>query len=203
MNRRMGIGILAVLTGVGIVTRVLSQDRPAEPPKPGQPAMPDMAEMIKQMKALARPGPEHKLLDNLVGDWNTKMKMWMGGPATPASENEGHSKVKWVLGDRFIQEEFDGDMSMPDEKGAMKPMKFHGIGMTGYDNYRKMYVGSWADTMGTQLLSMRGWADQAGKTITTYGEMDEPSMHMYGKLVKYVTRMVDKDKHVFEIYDLA
>src|SRR5947209_9806591 len=107
MNRRMGIGILAVLTGVGIVTRVLSQDRQAEPPKPGQPAMPDMAEMIKKMKALAQPGPEHKLLENLVGEWKIKTKMWMAGPGTPPSENDGHASVKWVLGERFIREEFD------------------------------------------------------------------------------------------------
>ena len=42
-----------------------------------------------------------------------------------------------------------------------------------------------------------------GETLfTLYGEMDEVMLGVVGRTVKYVTRIVDADKHVFEIIDL-
>ncbi len=32
--------------------------------------------------------------------------------------------------------------------------------------------------------------------------MDEPMLGVVGRLVKYVTRIIDDDTHVFEIFDL-
>jgi len=55
-----------------------------------------------------------------------------------------------------------------------------GFGFTGYDNYAKKY-----------------------KVLTLYGKMDEWTTGELGKNVKYVTRIIDRDKHVFEILDLA
>ena len=65
-----------------------------------------------------------------------------------------------------------------------------------------MYVGCWADNMGTQMLTMKGMADPSGKVFTYFGEMDEPMLKVIGRTVKYVTRIVDKDTQVFEIFDL-
>jgi hypothetical protein len=56
--------------------------------------------------------------------------------------------------------------------------------------------------MGTQLLTMRGNMSQDGKTLTMYGEMDEPMLGVKGRLVKYVTEIIDDNHHVFSVYDL-
>ena len=63
-------------------------------------------------------------------------------------------------------------------------------------------VGCWADTMGTQLLTMKGTASPDGTVFTYYGEMDEPMMGVIGRTVKFQTKVVDNDTHVFSIYDL-
>jgi hypothetical protein len=76
------------------------------------------------------------------------------------------------------------------------------MGLTGYDNNRNLYVGCWADTMGTQLLTMKGSMSPDGKTFTTYGEMDEPMLGVVGRMVKFQTKVVDQDNAVFSIYDL-
>ena len=50
--------------------------------------------------------------------------------------------------------------------------------------------------------TMKGGVDPTGTVFTLYGEMDEVMLGVVGRTVKYVTRIVDKDKHVFEIIDL-
>jgi hypothetical protein len=57
--------------------------------------------------------------------------------------------------------------------------------------------------MGTAMSTMEGSMDKGGTTLTMWGKMDEPATGEKDKKVKYVTRIVDKDKHVFESYDVT
>ena len=167
-----------------------------------QPTPEQMAEMMKKWQATATPGENHKHLEHFVGNWELTMKVWMGGPESKPMVSKGAAETKWVLGKRYIQESLRAEMKMPGPDGKEMAMPFEGLGMTGYDNFKKVYVGTWADDMGTQLLTMRGGYDPAKKTLAMYGEMDEPAMDVYGRMFKAVTRVVDKDTHVFEMYDL-
>lgn len=76
---------------------------------------------------------------------------------------------------------------------------FTGRGYTGYDLYKKQYVGTWMDTMGTAIMNATGTADPSGKTITFTGSMDDP---MSGKKMdfKEVVTVVDNDHHTFEMW---
>ena len=40
------------------------------------------------------------------------------------------------------------------------------------------------------------------KAALVFGQMDEPMLKVYGRTIKYVTKIVSPDKHVFSIYDL-
>ncbi len=193
MTRWSGLALLgsAALLAFG-VSRVASQEKPNSPP--GMPAMgeKEMAAMQEWMK-LSAPSEHHKKLEPLVGKWNTATKIWMGGPGTPPMESSGTSESKWIHGGRYVLEEHKGQhMGMPHE----------GTGITGYDNFRNLYTSVWSDNMSTALLTMKGAADPSGKIFTFYGEMDEPGLKIAGRTVKYVTRIIDNDKHTFEIIDL-
>ncbi len=59
-----------------------------------------------------------------------------------------------------MQEDFSGEF-------MGKP--FHGIGITGYDNLKKKYVGSWIDDMGTGLFISEGDADAEGFVVHFVG----------------------------------
>ena len=171
-----------------------------ESKKEATPAAPAPSE---DFMALANPGEAHKRLEPLVGTWETKMKVWMGGPGSPAAESQGSATTVWTLGKRFIVEEFKGELAFPDPaSGQVMKMPFEGRGMTGYDNHRNLYVGTWADSMGTQLLTFSGSADPEGKVLNYYGPMDEPMLKVFGRTVRYETRILDADHHVFAIYDL-
>jgi hypothetical protein len=206
MKLKTMLAVVAVLGGLAFFTaRATSQDKPGaqaggQQPSPEQAKA--MQESMQKWMATLQPGEHHKQLEHFVGSWNTTTKIWWGGPGTPAVETKGRSDVKWVLDKRFIMEEHHGEMPMPDETGAMKNVPYKGIGMTGYNNSRNVFESSWTSNLGTEMLTMRGGVDPSGKVFRYYGQMDEPMMDIVGRTVKYVNRIINDDKHVFEIIDL-
>ncbi|MEZ4269329.1 MAG: DUF1579 domain-containing protein [Myxococcota bacterium] len=148
-----------------------------------------MAEWLK----LSAPGDGHKALEPLVGTWDTVTKLWMGGPDAPATESRGTAVTTWILGGRFLREVV---------KGQMMGQPFEGESLLGYNNMRKVYEGSWIDSMATHIASSKGSMDPSGKVLTMYGEMDEPMMGVYGRMVRMTTVIESPDKHVFTMYDL-
>ena len=157
-------------------------------------SMPSQEEMMKRWKDAATPGEAHKVLDNFVGSWETEASTWMDGPDKPPSLTKGTAEVKWVLDGRFVQQEMTGEMM-----GA--PM--HGIGFSGYDNFKKKYTIFWIDNSATAMSTSEGSINKDGTVITSWGKMDEPMTGEKDKKVKYIDTIVDHDKHVFEIHDLS
>ena len=190
MRTRLIVCAVALLGAVVILTdRAVSDDQD----QPPQPTPEQMAEM-EEWKKLNTPGEHHKHLNYFVGKWRTKTKMWMGGPGSQSMDaGDGVSNVKWVLDGRFLLDE---------HKGSFMGQPHDGIGMTGYDNYRNVYFSSWASNMATHVLTMTGMRHPKTGVFTYYGEMDEPSIKVVGRTVKYVTRIVSDNQYVFEIIDL-
>jgi hypothetical protein len=154
--------------------------------------MPSQEEMMKAWMAAATPGEAHKKLEPVIGSFTVKTKMWMD-PSKPPEETGGTSENKWVLGGRFVEQHVDGTaMGQP----------FSGIGYTGYDNYKKKYVGSWVDSMGTMIMTSAGTADASGKQITFWSTMDDVVMKKTMKVKSQVT-IVDADHHTYEMWGPA
>lgn len=196
-------GVLAVVAG-----RAASQE-PAGAEKAFKPPSPE--EMQKAMAAymkLGQPGPNHRHLEPLIGKWDTVSRMWMAGPDQPPTESKGTAENRWVLDGRFMLSEAESLMQMPNPADPEHPMKvpFKGMGLTGYNNFRNTYFGSWADNMGTQMLTFKGTRNPQSGEFVYYGEMDEPYLpgigQVVGRYVRYVTRIINKNKHVLEVYDL-
>src|ERR1044071_6178913 len=91
-------------------------------------------EMMKKVQAAATPGPAHKALEALVGNWKAEVKCWHE-PGGQAQVSQGRASVKWVLNGRFLEEEFHGEM-------MGKP--FEGCYFTGYDNTKQTFQSVWA-----------------------------------------------------------
>ena len=182
--------LAAVACWAGSLTLLQAQE------KGNAPAMSDPAqqEMMKKWQEAMTPGAPHQKLAEMEGSWDAEMKMWMGGPDTPPAVNRMTCTMKMVLGGRFLQQEV---------QGQMMGMPFSGMGFTGYDNVNKHYVGFWIDNMGTGMSTLDGVMNQKGDVLTMYGKMDEPGTGEHGKNIKYVTRLLGRDKQVFEVHDLA
>jgi hypothetical protein len=134
----------------------------------------------------AQPGAPHKLLESMAGSWDTKMKSWME-PGQQPFESTGTCEQKMILGGRYLHQEFNGDMM---------GTPFKGIGISGYDNHIKKYVSTWIDSMSTSIFYFEGEAD--GKTIIEECSHDDP---VKGPMTwRSVTRILDENTHVFEMY---
>ena len=189
--RTLGSYTAAVVAGALVVSLASADEKPA---KSQGSAAPNMEEMMKKWQAAATPGPAHKALDPLVGEWNVEARWWMAGPDGPPTESKATAQVRWILGGRFVQEDYSGDM-------MQKP--FHGIGVTGYDNLKKKYISTWIDDMGTAIFACEGATDPDGKVLTFLGKMDDCMTGQKDKPMKYVVRILSPDKHTFEMHDLS
>ncbi|HVP12167.1 MAG TPA: DUF1579 domain-containing protein [Phycisphaerae bacterium] len=229
MAARVLPGVLVVAAAVALLAgRAVSQDKGPKAEKEGAniqkkeqkgpgknagaeekgaaskgPSEQEMAEMMKRWAASATPGEHHKLLEPFVGTWDITVRSMMNGPDAPPSEFKGMAEVKWILDGRYIEENLKCEMPMPDEKGGTKKMDFTGRGWTGYDNFKNKYVATWIDNMSTQVMLSKGDADPKGKVFTFYAEVDEPVEGKQEQMLKTVARIIDKDKHVFEMYNLS
>ena len=165
----------------------------AEPKSPAPPAM--NAEQQKMMEAWQKastPGEAHKrLAEQFEGTWDTKQSMWMD-PSAPPSIDTGRSVNTAVFGGRQLRMDF---------KGAWMGQAFDGLGFSGYDNVKGKYISSWMDSMSTGLFVAEGDYDPASKTYTYQGQMPDPMKPGSSVPIRNVVRVVDKDHHVFEMYE--
>lgn len=170
-------------------------------PKPDAAAsgMPSADEM-KMMMEMAQPNENHKLLADLNGSWSYVVKMWMDGDTSKKPmESKGTAVRKSIMDGKFFSMDVNGTMEMPDEHGKLKSMPFHGMGIEGYDNARKKFVGTWMDSMGTGMMNSEGDYDAASKTFTYTGEYT--MMPGMTEKIKEVLKLTDKDHMVFEWYE--
>src|SRR5438105_12602830 len=166
-------------------------------PAAGQP---NQAEMMQQMMELSKLNENHKLLAGLDGTWTYTVKMWMNpDPNAKPQESKGTAVRKSMMDGRFFVMDVTGKMEMPGPDGKPKEMTFKGMGIEGYDNVKKKFVGTWVDNMGTGIMMSEGSYDPATKTFTYTGEYEAiPGMK---QKIREVMKIADKDHMSFEWYE--
>ena len=102
-----------------------------------------------------QPTEEHKVLEQEVGTWNAKGKMWMPG-SSEATEFEG-VETNRSIGGMWIVSDF---------KGNFFGQPFEGHATMGYNLKTKKYVGRWMDNMSAYTSEMEGTYDADTKTLT-------------------------------------
>lgn len=209
MKTRTVAAFALVLIGIALISgKAMSDDKPGEAPRGYDISPEEQMKMMAAYMKLGQPSKHHKELERFVGTWESEMRMWMEGPEGPATKSKGLSTVKWVLDGRFLHEEANFTMEMPNPTDPKNPMKvpFSGIGFIGYNNYRNVYTGIWMDSMSTHMLTYSGTRNPKSGEFNYYGTMDEPVFpelgQVVGRYVRYRIRVINDDKHIFEMYDL-
>ena len=148
--------------------------------------------MMEAWQKAATPGEPHKKLDALVGTFDAKVRSTVD-PSKPPEDSTGTSVNSWVLGGRYVQQEFDGSfMGEP----------FNGIGYTGYDNVQKKYLSVWMDTAGTGMMWMTAAPDKTGKTMAGSARIWDPMTQKPATVESKMT-VIDNDHHNFELWGKA
>jgi hypothetical protein len=182
--RLIATGIVIGLSSALVGSTVASQDEGAPP---------DMDAMMAMWAKVATPAEQHEMLQFFVGEWDVTSRAMMD-PSAPPMESKGTASFVPVLGGRFIQQDY---------KCEFMGQPLEGIGLMGFDNYKKKFNMFWADNMGTAMYNAEGLLDQTGKVITCYGSMDEWMTGELDKAVKYVQRITGENSFVFEMHDLG
>ncbi len=192
------------MTVIGLVVMALCAFAAESPSAPGeQPAgmSQEAMELVQAMKAAhensTAPSAFHQKLEHFVGDWEVTLRMWMAGPDAPPAESVGEVHIEWILDGRFITERMQAELPM----GGMK-IPLDSFSVTGYDNYRNLYVGSLFGSLSTEIINTQGSVSLDGKTFTAYGRMHEPNLNVASRMVRFETKIEDEDHHVVTVYDL-
>lgn len=144
--------------------------------------------MMKIYQKLGTPGAAHKRFAKFEGSWETNTRAWME-PGEPPVESKGSCEQKIILGGRYLQQEYQGDMM---------GQPFTGINLIAFDNHTKKYMSTWIDSMSTGIYFFEGEAGGNSKTITQECRYDDP---VKGPSVwRSVTRYVNDNKIEFEMY---
>ncbi|MCU1244937.1 MAG: hypothetical protein JWN02_847 [Acidobacteria bacterium] len=186
MNKKLWLatGLLVTLS----LGTALAQDTKPQPPKmsPAQ-----QAEMEAMMKAMT-PGPAHKAMDGMAGTFDTRISMWPQ-PGMPPTVNTGTSETHWIMGNRYLEQQFNGNfMGMP----------FTGLGHTGYDNVKKQYWSTWMDNFSTGVMESTGSVSADGRSWGFTGTTADP---MTGKDARSDTKITvaDPDHYTMEMWGPA
>jgi hypothetical protein len=128
-----------------------------------------------------KPTAEHERLAK-----DATIKSWGHGPDSEPTVSKGVEVVKLLPGGLWIHSEFEGKFG---------DQEFRGWGQTGYDTKKGKYVGTWVDSMTTELMTMEGDYDATSRTLTMYGKGTEPSGKPYD--AKMTSKHEGEDSHVF------
>lgn len=165
-----------------------------------KPSAEDMQKMMQQMMELSKLNENHKMLGELAGTWSYTVKMWMNpDPNAKPEESKGIAVRKPMMDGRFYVMDVTGKMEMPGPDGKKKETTFKGMGLEGYDNVKKKFIGTWMDNMGTGIMMSEGDYDPATKTLTYTSEYEGiPGMKTK---IREIVKVVDKNHHTFEWYE--
>jgi Protein of unknown function (DUF1579) len=171
---------------IALLATVAFAVRAEDKPKPAA----DQASTDAYMKA-TQPGPEHEWLKSTAGDWNADVKL-LNPDGSSQSNTKGTMHGEMILGGRYLQFNYSGEIAMGDKK-----IPFKGLGLVGYDNGKKKFVDVWIDEMSTGMMILEGTRD--GQTLTCEGTVTDP---MSGQPIKAkeVISFVDKNHHKYELY---
>jgi transposase len=186
------VGVTAVVTA-----EVVSQVKDAPGASQGETTdqkadeSPDAESAVDAWVRYAMPGEHHRLLGKLVGEWHLAVKYKMSAD-TPVVESEGTCRRRWILGNRFVLEEFDaGNLALP----------FQGLAIYGYDAFEKKYTSAWVDTTSTAVTTSLGTCQQEPCDLITFmGRHGDPWSGLK-KPSRGNTRLISEDKHVLELYE--
>ncbi|HUU84721.1 MAG TPA: DUF1579 family protein [Phycisphaerae bacterium] len=187
----------AVLVGATalITNQVASQDtQPPPESAPQRPAKPnaeqDTDSLVDTWIQHAMPGEHHQLLARMTGSWSMAIEYRMNADS-PVVTSQGTCQRKWILGDRFVLEEFDGgSLALP----------FQGMAIYGYDSFEQKYTSIWVDTTNTAITTSLGTCQDTCDLIRFQGRHGDPWTGVK-RPSRGATRFVTADQHVLELYE--
>jgi hypothetical protein len=134
---------------------------------------------------MPQPTKEHEWLQRFVGEWESDVEINM--PGQPTMNHKGTERAKMIGGFWVVSDIESGSTEMP-----------YSLRVTvGYDPDQRKYIGTWVDSMSTNLGKYEGSVDAAGNILTLYTEANCPMQSTGPIKFKEVTEFKGPDQKVF------
>lgn len=190
MNKAFIVLSAGIIFSIGSLTVGFAQEaqeqEAAEAPEMTQ----EQKDIQARMQEYTTPTENHKVLEQMAGNWKTDVKFWMD-PKGPVQEAQGTSEGKMIMNGRFLEQTY---------KGEMMGQSFEGRGLYGYDNLRKEYTTLWFDSMATGIMTSSAKYDPATKTFSEEGTMSCPITNEAHRWYRAVATFKDADHYTYESY---
>lgn len=152
-----------------------------------------MDEQAKKVREATALGKQHEALAYCLGKWDVDVTLILPGGSSQTSQ--ATATFEWLLEGRWLGQRLEGElMGTP----------YESFSILGYDSFAQSHVIASVSTADTALNVARGpVVDPTGKLLTLYGELDEYTTGELHKPYKMVTRIVDDNHQVVEVWDLG
>lgn len=101
---------------------------------------------VAALDAAMTPGPAQARLNDLVGNFDVTISIWVTPDSTPITSNAAAVST-WVLDGRYVQTSL---------AGYVGGQPYKALGYVGYDNAGKVYQASWMDNESTAQTWYQG-----------------------------------------------
>ncbi len=147
---------------------------------------------LDELEALTIPSEPHELLEATVGTWDVTIRIWSDPEpeAEPASETEGTAIGRWILGERFVETVYEGEVL---------GRTFEGLKIEGFDKAAENYVSTWRDNLGTYTLVFKGDCEDTCLERTMSSSFIDPVSKQIFR-IKGVTTITDNDAYTYESF---
>lgn len=157
------------------------------------PAAEEARRMQERTAAATALTEHHKALAYFLGDWDVEIAIVM--PGAPPQKSNARARCEWLIENRWLGEKLEGTLF-----GA----PYQSFLLRGYDTYAKNHVAATVQSMDNSLIVIRGVVvDPKGDVTAMYGTLDEYTTDELGKPLKAITRKLDADRYVVEVWDLG
>lgn len=138
---------------------------------------------------MPKPGPEHAWLAKRAGQWEIKSKMRFG-PDAPWMNSTATEECTVACSGFWLVCTF---------KGSVMGIPFEGRQQIGYDQYKKKFVSTWIDGMGSYLSVLYGTRSDDGNVLTLTGTMYDPQQEKDIN-TKIVVSITSDDESVMQMF---
>lgn len=138
---------------------------------------------------LTIPGEPHELLEGTVGDWDLTIRIWTA-PDTEPVETTGSATGRWILGERFVQTTYSGEVM---------GRAFEALKIEGFEKATQEYVTTWRDNLGTYTMIFRGKCGSTCVVRTMMADFVDPVSSQKLRL-KGVTTLTEEEGYTYESF---
>ena len=156
---------------------------------------------------IGQPGPAHKRLNKLIGQWRMAIKIWNGPKDTEPLSLSGTLERRWILKGRFIEERSkelaEQTLRLSEFRGRRPVTKrgeiYESVGYLGYDRLAGIFEHILIHDDSTRMYYRRGRFDPSREAIVLTGSWTDPYDGTY-ILSRCELNIADADRHIMVRY---